>query len=141
MGGGVGGGKVKKVTGRFEKDLVRTMNPNPHAHDVFGLLDKSAPAVDAPARGYSSIYPNGFPDSWGTPNPLPTNPLSNMQWMTPAQWRAGLGTDMSAPQLDNFMTSNSALAGLRGPSALAAGNFMSRLAALQGQNGGGNNGS
>ena len=133
MGGGAG-----KTLG---KDLVRPLNPNLKAHNpsdfkqnfnnitgknVFGN------GTDAPTPGspvYSSIYPNGFPDAWGRLSPMPAvNPLAQMQWLSPQQ-------------IGSFMTNNSELANLRGPSALAAGSFMSRLAALQGQNGGGNNGS
>lgn len=116
------GGATKKIT----KEAIRPFNPNPKAHDVFGITEHGSPGdpVISPGNNtWPSIYAGGFPSQWGQLSPMPVNnPLAQAQWYTPQQIDASLAS------------------GLKGPSALAAGSFMARLAALQGQNGGGNNG-
>ena len=125
------GGVANNAKKDFKKDtniLKKVVAPSAKDLGLSGGGGGGEPVKSPGQNTWPSIYPNGFPDQWGQLSPMPVvNPLSQAQWYTPQQ-------------IDAYMTRNSEVSGLRGPSALAAGSFMARLAALQGQNGGGNNG-
>lgn len=118
-----------KLRDRIRSDAIRPFNPNPKAHDVFGLLDKKPDATSAPNAGYPSIYPGGFPATWGKISPMPAvNPLAQARWYTPTE-------------LDNLMAFNGSQAmgqsERQTPAGLALGSFMARLNALYGGGNGG----